>query len=323
MYDLLYRNISNIAKDLIPDGSFRSCYCGTIFKHCQDCLSGFCSIHNTLKCSGRCSTIFHMDCTDISIPICLPINLQNSVESNPSRVELYSMVDENNIFNTEWLCMKCKYEKISPVTLHFNEHFLFDNKCLKVGLMISSDITVSERKKICQDVDTLLNKLKDICPQQVYDNILNNVPKIFPSCTRISKIHAKKHALYGRRFETSMFSYDISTCHCCGRICIYHHDNLLLKYNCNIIKPRHFVSKKHDAWKCCCNNFCSGMQYYCSKRPSQITVFKFNHNGLLPWEFLNIPKNQPNASICDFCYNDTPDENGKYLLRRFFLYIYI
>ena len=55
-------------------------------------------------------------------------------------------VDENNIFNTEWLCMKCKYEKISPVTLHFNEHFLFDNQCLKVGLMISSDITVSEKK---------------------------------------------------------------------------------------------------------------------------------------------------------------------------------
>ena len=109
-----------------------------------------------------------------------------------------------------------------------------------------------------------LKKLNDICSHQVYDNVQNNAPKIFPSCTRISKIHAKKHALYGRRFETSMFSYDISTCHCCGRICIFHHDNLLLKYNCNIIKPRHFVSKKYDAWKCCCNNLCSGEQYYCS-----------------------------------------------------------
>ena len=50
--------------------------------------------------------------------------------------------------------------------------------------MISSDITVSERKKMSQDVDTLLKKLNDICPQQVYNNILNNAPKIFPSCTR-------------------------------------------------------------------------------------------------------------------------------------------
>ena len=87
--------------------------------------------------------------------------------------------------------MKCKYGKIAPVTLYFNEHFLFDNKCLKVWLMISSDITVSERKKISQDNDTLLKKLKDICPQQVCDNILNNAPKIFPSCTIISNIHAK------------------------------------------------------------------------------------------------------------------------------------
>ena len=147
----------------------------------------------------------------------------------------------------------------------------------------------------------------------MYDNILNNASNIFPSCTRISKVHAKKHALYGRRSETFMFSYDISTCHCCGRIYIFHHDNLLLKYNCNIIKPSHFFSKKHDAWKCCCNYFCSGKQYYCSKRPSQMTIFKSNHNGLLSWAFLDIQKNKPNASICDFCYNDTPDENGHYL----------
>ena len=132
-YDLYYRNTSNIAKYLAIDDRFRSCYCGTVFKHCQDYLLGFCSIHNTLKYSGRCSTIFHMECTDISIPICLPINLQNSVESNPSCVELYSMVDETNIFHTEWLCMKCKYETISPETLYFNEHFLIDNKCLKIG----------------------------------------------------------------------------------------------------------------------------------------------------------------------------------------------
>ena len=108
---------------------------------------GFCSIHDTLKCSGRCSTIFHIECTDISIPISLPINLLNSVESNPSCAEIYSIVNKINLLHTEWLCIKYKYEKITPITLYFNEHFLFENKCLKVGLMISSDITVSERKK--------------------------------------------------------------------------------------------------------------------------------------------------------------------------------
>ena len=87
--------------------------------------------------------------------------------------------------------MKYKYEKITPVILHFNEHFFFENKYLKVGLMISSDITVSKRKKVSQYFNKLSSKLNDICPQQVYDIIVNNTPKIFPSCTRISKVDAK------------------------------------------------------------------------------------------------------------------------------------
>ena len=151
---------------------------------------------------------------------------------------------------------------------------------------------------------------------------MNKTSHIFSSCTRISKVHAKKHALYGRRSETSMFSYDISTCHCCGRICIFHH-NLLLKYNYNIINPRHFVSKKHDACKCWYNNFFSGEQFYCSKRPSQISIFQSHHNGLPPWEVLDIQKNKPNASIYDFCYNDTPDESGNYLYIRILFFQYI
>ena len=125
----------------------------------------FCFIHNTLKYKSRCSTIFHIGCTDISIPICLPINLQNSVKSNPSYVEIYIMVDETTFLLIEWLCMKCKYKKITPVTLYFNEKILFESKCLKVKLLISSDMTVYERKKVSQNVDKLLTKFNDICPQ--------------------------------------------------------------------------------------------------------------------------------------------------------------
>ena len=84
------------------------------------------------------------------------------------------MANGTNLLHTEWLCMKYKYEKNTPVILHFNKNFLFENKYLKVVLMISSDITVSKRKKVSQDVDKLLSKLNDICPQQVYDNIVNN-----------------------------------------------------------------------------------------------------------------------------------------------------
>ena len=52
-----------------------------------------------------------MEYTDISIPICLLINLQNSVESNPLCVEIYSMIDEPTLLHTQWLCMKYKYQK--------------------------------------------------------------------------------------------------------------------------------------------------------------------------------------------------------------------
>ena len=53
--------------------------------------------------------------------------------------------------------MECKYETITPVTLYFNESFLFENKHLKVGLIIFSDITVYERTQLSQDFDKLFN----------------------------------------------------------------------------------------------------------------------------------------------------------------------
>ena len=40
--------------------------------------------------------------------------------------QIYSMVDYINLLHTEWLCMKYKYKKVTPITLYFNEHFLFE-----------------------------------------------------------------------------------------------------------------------------------------------------------------------------------------------------
>ena len=55
------------------------------------------------------------------MPMSLPINLLNSVEYNSSCVKIYFMIDETNLLHTERLCMKCKYEKVTPVILHFNK----------------------------------------------------------------------------------------------------------------------------------------------------------------------------------------------------------
>ena len=60
-----------------------------------------------------------------------------------------------------------------------------------MGLHIASDITISFRKNKSHDVNNYLSKLNDRCPQEVYDNILNNKPNMFPSSTKYQKLILK------------------------------------------------------------------------------------------------------------------------------------
>ena len=207
------------------------------------------------------------------------------------------------------MCVNCKHDK-NVIVEHFsfNEHITFEKKCLNVGLPIPIGLTSTEKKKKLKEIDLFFSKLKEKCPQMLYENILNKSPKIYPSTTKITNSNAEKHALFGRRFETSMLCFDVFNCECCGRISIFHDDNLLPKSNSNIINPRHFSSRKHYAWKCCCSGICNGEQFYCSKRPKQIEFYKQNHKGKFPWEFLHLPKHECNAILCDFCYRDIPSE---------------
>ena len=136
-------------------------------------------------------------------------------------------------------------------------------------------------------------------------------------------MNSQKHALYGRRFDTSMLWYDVSNYDCCGKIFINHDDTLLEREN--IIRRSHLPRKKHKAWKCCCIKTCNGEQFHCPKKTTQIHYFSLHHDGKDPWEFLNLTENNPNASICDFCYKDEPDGNSKYvsMFNRCFEYLYM
>ena len=100
-----------------------------------------------------------------------------------------------------------------------------------MGLKMSSNITRQEQRSTLNKINIFLSKLHDICPQDLYNNIINNYPKPYPSSTRIRKLNSQKHALYGRRFDTSMLCYDVSNCDCCCKICINHDDNLLEREN--------------------------------------------------------------------------------------------
>ena len=107
-------------------------------------------------------------------------------------------------------------------TSNFEAKSLFKKKCLNVGLQISSKIIKQEKRTIYNKINIFLYKLHDICPEDLYNNIINNSPKPYLSSTRITKLNSQKYALYSRRFDTFMLCYDVSNCDCCGKICINH-----------------------------------------------------------------------------------------------------
>ena len=106
---------------------------------------------------------------------------------------------------------------------------LFEKKCLNVDLKISSKISRQEKETTINKIEVCISKLHDVCSKSPYNNIINNFPKPYQSSTRVTKLNSRKHALYSRRFETSMLCYDVSNCDCCGKMCINHDDNIFKK----------------------------------------------------------------------------------------------
>ena len=48
-----------------------------------------------------------------------------------------------------------------------------------------------------------------------------------------------------------------------------------------------------------------------------MNFYKLYHESKDSWDFLKLKITTPNASICDFCYKDVPDNTGKYVVRVF------
>ena len=114
---------------------------------------------------------------------------------------MYSSVYKNKLRNTTWLCAKYKhilYDMIeSP---NYDDIIPFEKKCLYVGLITSSNITMNEKRTSLENIDLFLSQLHGICPENLYNNIINNSPKPYPYSTRVTKFNSEKNALYGRRF---------------------------------------------------------------------------------------------------------------------------
>ena len=63
-------------------------------------------------------------------------------------------------------------------TSNFEENSIFEKKCLNVGLKVSSIISRREKQTTLNKINIFLSKLHDICPEDLYNNIINNSPNL-------------------------------------------------------------------------------------------------------------------------------------------------
>ena len=194
------------------------------------------------------------------------------------------------------------------------------NKCLSNGNNESEpwDSTDDDTKRVRfglfpdQNIN-LVKKMKKILleecdiPYNILDDIQNNDPKPHPSVTPITIEREDLHALCGRRFDLSMMMYSIHSCDCCGITKPLHRDRY---YPDNaIFERKHFIQSFYKAWHCTCDGYCKEDQFYGSKQRSSIKLYRDNHNGLAPWEFLKVSKKETNAILCRKCNDEIKARN--------------
>ena len=63
-------------------------------------------------------------------------------------------------------------------TSNFAEHALFEKESLNVRVKMSSKITRQEKRTTLNKINICLSKLHDICPEDLYNNIINNSPNL-------------------------------------------------------------------------------------------------------------------------------------------------
>ena len=131
-----------------------------------------------------------------SVTILFNSNNNNSTYETPPKQKCKLQTDTSIIKNTTEECNTYHLRR-SVYMLAYQRHLRF----LK-----------NDKQTTLKNIDIFLSKLHVICPENLYNNIINNSPKSYPSSTRIAKFNSEKHALYGRRIESSILCYDVSNC---------------------------------------------------------------------------------------------------------------
>ena len=259
------------------DTFVRICHCDqpVIPRDCEECnvnLNIPCVKHAIITCNNNlCNKRFHAGC--------LSQFFGYNIEA---------------ITNDNYICVECtmKSETESIAWENLNDESI---KLKRFGL----EATQPFRK-----VNKMLNVMTVQCdtPTVAIMNIMDNDPKPHASITPISQESIEKHILCGRRFDVSMLMYSVNSCSCCGRTEPVHLDPEF-PFDAPF-ERKHFIHKYMKAWHCKCQEYCKGSQFYSYRKRSSLDMYRDNHNGQSPWEFMNLNQDEPNSLLCFLCHDE-------------------
>jgi hypothetical protein len=264
--------------------NYRICYCDDLIcpSSCTDCTKEAyipCQKHQTVSCQNEvCTRQFYVSC------------IQN-----------YANINQDTVF----ICIACSSLPQQEDHQTWNQIDLQQSKRRRLDFTSTSD-GVSARSIENQN-NKLLQMMGKVIPDNVVDALKNNDPMPYPSIVPLDDECLGKHVVYGRRFEISTLMYDIRQCDCCGKVLPGHCDpNFPKEFP---FEQKHFSNTFHNAWKCECDSFCKGTQFYSHKKRSEINRYKRHHNDQTPCEFLHVDKSACNAILCKSCYMEIGTRN--------------
>jgi hypothetical protein len=279
------------------DAGPRHCYCD---EYCLACTSTTpCESHDGFFCSG-CDGWFHATCTGWDIHGDPPNRYMESKMYPDFKISLDSLSQEDS---QPWYCIRCwekkKFEEAAFVPW---DDCTLDQQAFRLGVEVDSTILP---KAMQNRIEKYVDQLRAVIKAETLKGILGSHPRPFPTPKPMESESRQKHALYGRRFELQLLQFSIDTCSCCGRTKPFGTDpwmkqKWIIQGN---FQRKHLLDPYHDAYRCNCQLFCKGGQFYCWKRHNQMQLYENEHFGTKP--------KAPNAKLCSQCYGElTKDATG-------------
>lgn len=168
-----------------------------------------------------------------------------------------------------------------------------------------------------------------MCPAEapLFERLIDSHPRCFPTDRPLDRDMRLRLAVHGRRYELSLLNIIIEECGCCGIIMPVQDDPWLgdgsfardpITKEPSKCRRQHLSLKFHDAFRCRCDSFCKGEQFFSKGRPNHIAIFKQHHAGVHPSSALEA--GTPSLSLvrlCNDCHEVRQNNKDLKLARPF------